>query len=83
MEEAVEDVEMNLGLPIAVTEVDIARVGDNPLSVEEITKQNRIIEKLIELEQEGRIQELTVWSQSDEMSFMNDKCKKMYMRQLF
>ena len=29
------------------------------------------------MEQGGRIQDLTVWSQSDEMSFMNNKCKRM------
>lgn len=76
IERAFNDVEREIGLPIAVTELDVARVGDNPLSKEEITKQNRIIEKFIELAQEGRIQELTVWSQSDEMSFMNDKCNR-------
>ena len=76
IEKAFEDVEREIGLPIAVTELDIARVGNNPLSKEEITKQNRIIKKFVELEQEGRIQELTVWSQSDEMSFLNDKCKR-------
>lgn len=77
IEKAFMEVEQEIGLPIAVTEFDVARVGDNPLSKEEITKQNRIIEKFVQLEQEGRIQELTVWSQSDEMSFMNDKCKRM------
>lgn len=77
IEKAFEDVEREIGLPIAITELDVARVGDDPLSREEITKQNRIIEKFAQLVQEGRIQELTVWSQSDEMSFMNDKCKRM------
>lgn len=77
IEKAFEDVERKIGLPIAVTELDVARVGDNPLSKEEITRQNRIIEKFIQLAREGKIQELTVWSQSDEMSFMNDKCNRM------
>lgn len=77
IEKAFEDVEREIDLPIEVTEFDVARVGADPLSREEITKQSRIIEKFVQLAQEGRIQELTVWSQSDGMSFMNDKCKRM------
>ncbi len=72
IEKAFNEVEQEIGLPIGVTEFDVARYGDDPLSKEEIAKQNRIIEKIVQLEQEGRIQELTVWSQSDSMSFIND-----------
>lgn len=77
IEAAFLEVEQQIGLPIGITELDVARVGDDPLSKTEITKQNRIIEKIVQLAQEGRVRELTVWSQSDEMSFMNDKCNKM------
>ena len=77
IEKAFMEVEHEIGLPIGVTEFDVARVGDKPLSKEEITKQNKIIDKIVQMEHEGIIQELTVWSQSDEMSFMNNKCKRM------
>lgn len=77
IEKAFIDVEQEIGLPISITEFDVARVGKDPLSKEEITKQNMITEKIVQLEQGGRIQDLTVWSQSDEMSFMNNKCKRM------
>ena len=76
LELAIKDVERRLNLPIEVTELDIACVGDNPLSEQEITKQHSIISKIYDLVKQGRIQAVTVWSQSDDMSFMNDKCKR-------
>ena len=76
IEQTVADIERELKLPIEVTELDVARVGDNPLSNEEIIKQSKIVEKFIELVKDGRINYLTVWSTSDRMSFMNEKCGK-------
>ena len=76
IEKVLDEVE-ELCLPVKVTELDVARVGDNPKSPEEIAKQAAIVQKIIELSEEGRIEEITFWSQSDELSFVNDKCGRM------
>jgi len=82
LDRALEDVEKNVGLPIEVTELDIARVGENFLLEEK--KQKDIlarIQKLANQERDGRprISAITMWSQSDELCFMDVKCgRKVY-----
>ena len=65
IENAIKDLEEQIGLPIEVTELDCARVGPNPFSKEEIVKQQTLFKKIAELAQKGRISAVTLWSQSD------------------
>ena len=69
-----DDIKNEIGLPVEITEFDVARTGENPLSKIEIKKQNKVFAEFAKILQERpEIISFTIWSQSDEMSFMNDK----------
>lgn len=75
IEQAYKDINNAFGneLPISITELDIARTGKQPESLPQVYKQNRLIEKISQMANEGKIKDLTIWSQSDQMSFLNEK----------
>ena len=66
-----DDLESEVGLPIEVTELDVCRNPRSPKSTKEIILQNGILRRIMQFAQDGRISYATVWSQSDEMSFLN------------
>ena len=68
-----DEIRDQIGLPIEVTEFDVARTGADPLSTSEIKKQGMVFERF--LSHQERIEYFTTWSQNDNMSFMNDKCQ--------
>lgn len=73
-----EDIQREIGLPMEVTEFDVARTGKNPMSPEEIKKQGKIFERFMRIAQtRPNLVAFTIWSQSDELSFMNEKCGRM------
>ncbi len=77
LDRALEDAEKNIGLPIEITELDIARVGRNS-DIDE-KKQKSIlarIQKLVTQEKDGkpRISAVTMGSQSDDLCFLDIKC---------
>lgn len=73
-----EDIKTEIGLPVEITEFDVAITGKNPLSKREIRKQNKVFAEFAKIMQERpEIISFTIWSQSDEMSFMNDKMGRM------
>ncbi len=76
LERTVEDVETDIDLPIEVTELDICRDARCTESADELKRQNAIITKIMELANDGRISNITAWSQSDEMCFLNDRIGK-------
>ena len=83
IEKAFEEVTKKLRLPIEVTELDCARTGEDPLSKVEISKQRKVFSKITEMAKKYKCEALTIWSQSDELSFMNDKCqRKVYASML-
>lgn len=73
IEPAFDEVEREMGLPIEITELDVARTGKNPQSLREINKQREIFRKIGELVQSGKISYLTIWSQGQDLSFWDDK----------
>jgi len=73
IDSAFEEVEDEIGLPIEITELDVARTGKNPQSLSEINKQREIFRKISELVQSGKISYLTIWSQGQDLSFWDDK----------
>lgn len=81
LDRTLSDVEREIGLPVEVTELDIARTGDNPLSEEEVLKQQAILARIYKLANQvvngnPRISAITMWSQSDDMCFVDNKCKR-------
>ena len=74
-----DDIARETGLPMEISELDVARNGDNPLSESEIRKQKMIFELINEMAKRPDVVALTSWSQSDDLSFMNVKCgRKVY-----
>lgn len=73
MDKTIEELKAEIGLPIEITELDVARTGTNKNSKSEEKKQNKIFRKIMQLVQKGEISALTIWSPSDDLSFMNDK----------
>lgn len=72
MDKAFEEVAKEIGLPIEITELDVACMGEN--LEQEQKKQGKIFEKIMQMIQaHPEIRALTIWSQSDECSFMNTK----------
>ncbi len=72
MENAFNEVISEIGLPIEITELDVACVGQDLEN--EIKKQGEIFRKIMDMIQSyPEIVSLTIWSQSDECSFMNSK----------
>lgn len=69
------DIKNEIGLPIEITEFDVARTGTDPLSASEIKKQGRVFERF--LSHQDDITYFTTWSQNDTMSFMNVKCQRL------
>ena len=79
LENAFDDIRDKTGLPIEVTELDVSRTGQNPNSLSEITKQKLILQKIKEMSKRPDVVGLTIWSQSDELCFVNDRCgRKVY-----
>ncbi len=73
-----DDIQREIGLPIEVTEFDVARTGQDPMSPEEIKKQGNIFKRFMRAAQtRPDLIAFTIWSQSDELSFMNEKCGHM------
>ena len=69
-----DDIKKYIGLDVEVTELDVARFSNSP---QEISKQNKVFQKFRNLAQERtEFRGLTIWSQSDECSFLNEKCGK-------
>ena len=73
MENAVNDVITEVGLPIEITELDVGCFGQD-VEKEKI-KQGKVFAKIMEIVQKypEDIKSLTIWSQSDECSFLNKK----------
>ena len=72
MENAFNEVISEIGLPIEITELDVACVGQDLES--EIKKQGEVFRKIMDMIQSHpEIVSLTIWSQSDECSFLNSK----------
>lgn len=76
MEKALEEISEQLNLPIDITELDIACFGKDLAHEQE--KQGVILEKIMQMinSSNAQINSLTIWSQSDECSFMNLKNKE-------
>ena len=68
------DVQEKTRLPIEITELDCARTGKNPESRKEIKKQKKIFSTVMALANKYDAKAVTIWSQTDELSFMNEKC---------
>lgn len=76
LEEAFNECTKNfepLHLPIEITELDIAKDVSNVHSSLQNTKQSALVNKIVQMIKSGKINAITAWSQSDEMSFLNDK----------
>ncbi len=79
IERIFDDISRETGLPQEITELDVARTGEDPLSYSEKRKQGLILEKLHKIAQRPDVVGVTTWSQNDDLSFMNVKCgKKVY-----
>lgn len=75
MDNSVEEVIREIGLPIEITELDVAYSGTN--FEQEQIKQGKVFEKIMQIIQaHPEITSVTIWSQSDECSFMNLKNSK-------
>ena len=66
-----DDVDKEIGLPMEITELDICKSINNSRQTRDTFAQNGMLRKIIQFVDEGRISSVTVWSQSDEMSFLN------------
>lgn len=73
IEPAFDEVERETGLPIEITELDVARTGKNPQSLGEINKQREIFREIEKLVRNGKVSYLTIWSQGQDLSFWDDK----------
>ena len=72
MEQAFNDVTSEIGLPIEITELDVAHSSDNYEL--ESKRQGKVFEKIMRMVKEHpEITSLTIWSQSDICSFMDKK----------
>lgn len=81
LDKTLDDIERYIGLPVEITELDISRTGKNPLSESEILKQKKILARIHKLANQfkngkPRIIAITMWSQSDDMCFVDKKCKR-------
>ena len=73
-----EDIQREIGLPVEVTEFDVARVGNDPESRREDVLQQRVFERFWKIMKSNPyLETFTIWSQSDTLSFMNDKCNRI------
>lgn len=73
-----EEIEEEIGLPVEVTEFDVARGGENPASRREEVLQQKVFERFWKIAQKNsKLTAFTIWSQSDSLSFMNDKAGRM------
>ena len=79
IEKAFDEIASETGIPMEITELDIARIGQNPESLGEVKKQKLILQKIHEMAGRPDVKGVTIWSQSDDLSFLNKKCgKKVY-----
>ena len=79
IENAFNEIANETGLPMEITELDVARTGRDPESLSEEKKQQLIFQKIHEMAERPDVKGVTIWSQSDDLSFMNDKCgRKVY-----
>lgn len=81
LDRTLSDIEREIKLPVEITELDIARTEGDPLSKEEILKQQMILARIYKLANQTidgkpRIGAITMWSQSDDMCFVDNKCKR-------
>ena len=82
MDKALDEVITGIGLPIEITELDVACFGQNMES--EMKKQGQIFEKIMRIIQScPKITSLTIWSQSDECSFLNLKNENKKWKNVF
>lgn len=73
-----EDIQQEIGLPVEVTEFDVARSGNDPASRREEVLQQKVFERFWKIiKNNPNFKAFTIWSQSDDLSFMNEKCNKM------
>lgn len=70
-----DDIKRELGLPVEITELDVASYAKEPQSESEILKQAMVLKKIMTIAQErpDELISLTIWSQSDECCFLNTK----------
>lgn len=74
IENTFRDIETEIGLSVEVTEFDVARDGDNPLSEKEVLRQGKVFQRFMEIAKaHPKMDFFTIWSQSDDLSFMNLK----------
>lgn len=79
LDKTLDDIEREIGLPVEITELDISRTGKDPLSTEEILKQQKILARIYKLASQtvngnSRISAITMWAQSDDMCFVDEIC---------
>jgi len=73
LSKTLDDIDREIGLPTEITELDICKKNGNSRQTRDAFAHNGILRKIMQFVNEGRISNVTVWSQSDEMSFLNDK----------
>ena len=81
LDKTLDDIERQVELPVEITELDISRTGKNPLSKIEISRQQKILARIHKLanqtvNRKPRITAITMWSPSDDMCFVDEKCKR-------
>lgn len=70
-----DDIKRELGLPVEITELDVASYEKNPKLESEKLKQAMVFKKIMDIAKErpDELISLTIWSQSDECCFLNTK----------
>ena len=70
-----DDIKRELGLPVEITELDVASYAEKPQSESEKLKQAMVFKKIMDIAKErpDELISLTIWSQSDECCFLNTK----------
>ncbi len=70
-----DDIKKELGLPVEITELDVASYAEEPKSEIEVLKQAMVLKKIMTIAQDrpDELISLTIWSQSDECCFLNEK----------
>ncbi len=82
MDSAFNEVISEIGLPVEITELDIACFGQDKDA--ERKKQGQVLSKIMQMIQSHpEITSLTIWSQSDECSFMNLKNSKKEWKMVY
>lgn len=84
IEKIFRDIENEIGLPVEVTEFDVARDGNNPLSEKEVLRQGKVFQRFMEIANaHPKMEFFTIWSQSDELSFMNFKNPEKVFKKVY